>query len=164
MTLDAAARITEEEYISFSDGRGLSGEDRDKAIIVDLDGTLAVHNGARDPYDWEKCGDDFVEPVIHELVKMVAQRYRIIICSGRPERSRAICEEWLKEVARLHYARLYLRKDGDFRSDDIIKEEIFFDQIQQHFDVRFVLDDRQQVVDMWRRIGLKCLQVAPGDF
>jgi len=26
------------------------------------------------------------------------------------------------------------------------------------------LDDRQQVVDMWRERGIRCLQVAKGDF
>jgi hypothetical protein len=25
-------------------------------------------------------------------------------------------------------------------------------------------DDRQRVVDMWRRNGITCFQVAPGDF
>ena len=32
------------------------------------------------------------------------------------------------------------------------------------FDVKFVLDDRDQVVEMWRDMGLPCFQVAPGDF
>ena len=27
-----------------------------------------------------------------------------------------------------------------------------------------VFDDRQKVVDMWREIGLTCMQVAPGNF
>ncbi|MDJ0647343.1 MAG: hypothetical protein QNJ60_01435 [Xenococcaceae cyanobacterium MO_188.B19] len=28
----------------------------------------------------------------------------------------------------------------------------------------FILDDRQQVVDMWRSLGLTVFQVAEGDF
>ena len=39
-----------------------------------------------------------------------------------------------------------------------------FDQIiAPRFDVQFVVDDRQQVVDMWRSLGLRVVQVQdPG--
>ncbi len=30
--------------------------------------------------------------------------------------------------------------------------------------IEYVLDDRTQVVDLWRSLGLTCLQVAYGDF
>jgi hypothetical protein len=56
-----------------------------------------------------------------------------------------------------------MRKDGDFRADNVVKQEI----LDAHIDkdrVLFVLDDRQQVVDMWRRNGLTCFQVAEGNF
>ena len=32
------------------------------------------------------------------------------------------------------------------------------------YSASIVLDDRKQVVDMWRSLGLTCLQVADGDF
>ena len=49
------------------------------------------------------------------------------------------------------------------------------DELKQHWlddlfpgDIRdrivAVFDDRQKVVDMWRKNGLTCMQVAPGDF
>ena len=57
-----------------------------------------------------------------------------------------------------------MRKEGDHRRDSIVKKEIYDTLIKDEFDVEFVLDDRQQVVDMWREIGLKCLQVAEGNF
>jgi hypothetical protein len=31
-------------------------------------------------------------------------------------------------------------------------------------DIVCVFDDRQKVVDMWRDMGLTCMQVAPGNF
>ncbi len=38
-------------------------------------------------------------------------------------------------------------------------------EIKGKYFVRFVLDDRNQVVDMWRNeIGYACLQVYYGDF
>jgi hypothetical protein len=57
-----------------------------------------------------------------------------------------------------------MRKYGDFRQDSIVKQEIYEQLIAPDYDILCVLDDRQQVVDMWREIGLTCLQVAPGDF
>jgi len=30
--------------------------------------------------------------------------------------------------------------------------------------VKFVVEDRKRVVEMWRREGYTCLQVAPGNF
>ena len=56
-----------------------------------------------------------------------------------------------------------MRQDGDFRRDDIVKQEILDKYIDKDR-VLFVLDDRDQVVDMWRRNGLTCFQVAEGDF
>ena len=57
-----------------------------------------------------------------------------------------------------------MRKEGDNRPDEVVKEEIFNENIRGNYSVRFVLDDRSKVVDMWRQLGLKCLQVAEGDF
>lgn len=52
----------------------------------------------------------------------------------------------------------------DFRPDWVVKEEIYHNDIEPHFNVHFALDDRDQVVKMWRRLGLTCLQVADGNF
>jgi len=59
---------------------------------------------------------------------------------------------------------LFMRPDGDFRADNIVKQEIYDTHIKGKHDVLFVMDDRQQVVDMWRRNGLTCFQVAEGNF
>jgi hypothetical protein len=59
---------------------------------------------------------------------------------------------------------LFMRKTSDSRKDTIIKKEIFFDNINGLYNVRFVLDDRNSVVANWRSMGLTCLQVAEGDF
>jgi hypothetical protein len=58
-----------------------------------------------------------------------------------------------------HYRHLFMRRAGDSRPDQVIKREIL-DLIPKDR-VAYVLDDRQQVVDMWRAQGLTCLQVAP---
>jgi len=57
-----------------------------------------------------------------------------------------------------------MRETGSTEKDAIIKERIFRKEIEPKYDVKFILDDRDQVVKMWRSIGLKCLQVAEGAF
>lgn len=49
-------------------------------------------------------------------------------------------------------------------ADYIVKAELFDKYVRHNYNVIGVLDDRTQVVNMWRSMGLTCLQVAPGDF
>lgn len=60
--------------------------------------------------------------------------------------------------------QLYMRGEGATRKDSIIKEELFMEHVYRKYNVLFVLDDRNQVVDKWREMGLTCFQVAPGNF
>ena len=57
-----------------------------------------------------------------------------------------------------------MRPAGDRRRDSIVKAELFDRKVRDEYRVLVVLDDRKQVVDMWRSLGLTCLQVAEGDF
>jgi len=60
---------------------------------------------------------------------------------------------------------LYMRKQGDSTPDQILKAQWYNELSQQDKDrLICVFDDRQKVVDMWRSIGVTCLQVAKGDF
>jgi hypothetical protein len=57
-----------------------------------------------------------------------------------------------------------MRQTDDNRKDSIIKEEIYDAHIRGKYNVLFVLDDRDQVVQMWRSLGLTVLQCNEGDF
>lgn len=58
-----------------------------------------------------------------------------------------------------------MREAGNNEKDSIIKRRLFDTYIKDKYDIQFVLDDRNQVVDMWRKdLGLCCLQVDYGDF
>jgi predicted kinase len=133
------------------------------AIICDLDGTLCLHDG-RSPYDVSKCLSDKPNPPIVEIVnKYYHAGTDIIFCSGREEKFRELSMRWLNDHCELGY-NLFMRPTGDFRKDWIIKAELFDAHIRDSYNVRFVLDDRDQVVKMWRKMGLTCLQVAEGAF
>jgi len=139
---------------------------RSICIICDIDGTLAKMV-SRGPFEWDKVDQDEVnEPVRHiiERYTMFDSAYKIIMLSGRDGSSRELTEKWLEENGIL-YHHLYMRTAGDCRKDSIVKRELYDKYIAKTYNVLFVLDDRNQVVDMWRNeLGLTCLQVAEGDF
>lgn len=132
------------------------------AIIVDIDGTLAI-GCLRSPYDMTKILDDIPNKHICELVRVFSKTYKVIIVSGREDCARKDTELWLK-VNDVPFDIMYMRVTGDNRKDAIIKEEIYNEHIKPYYNVRYVLDDRKQVVDKWRSLDLCCLQVADGDF
>ena len=134
-----------------------------EAIICDIDGTLA-HIKDRSPYDWKKVGEDFLDNRIYKiLVEQKKLGKYVILLSGRDSSCKKETEEWLLKH-NVPYDALFMRKEGDQRKDNFVKYELFKNHIVEKFRIDFVLDDRNQVVKMWRQIGLKCLQVEDGDF
>ena len=140
------------------------------AVLVDIDGTLAL-KGDRHPHDLSRVHEDRPnEPVIEVVRALHHMRNFIVFMSGRNEgrdgEVRHATEQWLFD--HLEFAGgsyLYMRKYGDNRKDAIVKRELFDTHIRGIFNVRAVLDDRDQVVRMWRdELGLTCLQVADGAF
>lgn len=130
------------------------------AIICDIDGTLAHKNG-RNPYDPTRYKDDTVDYAISSLLELVT--CDIVLLSGRSELYRPTTLDWLHKHS-IKFNRLYMRPSNDNRKDANVKTELYMKYVEPEYDVVCVLDDRQRVVDMWREIGLKCLQVQPGDF
>jgi predicted kinase len=133
------------------------------AILCDLDGTLAILR--RSPYDSMACErDDLNEPIAQIIKNYHALGVKIILMSGREEKSRIPTTNWLK-YNNIPYDALYMRTTGDMRKDAVIKKELFEAHVKGQYYVQFVLDDRNQVVDLWRlELGLPCLQVNYGDF
>jgi len=135
-----------------------------RAIICDLDGTLALmHN--RDPYDATHCDKDALnEPVAKVLRNFYDSGYQILLVSGREECFYEPTVRFLEKHA-IAYHQLWMRNTKDFRKDALIKREIFDTEISGKYYIEFVLDDRNQVVDMWRKeLQLPCFQVRYGSF
>lgn len=132
------------------------------AILCDIDGTLA-HMKDRSPYDWGRVDEDDVDTTIKNLLNVLKKEHDIILISGRDGVCWEETTQWLKKND-IPYTRLFMRPENDNRQDSIVKREIFEQYIKGVYDIEFVLDDRNQVVEMWRSLGLKCLQVQEGDF
>lgn len=135
-----------------------------KAIICDLDGTLCLMNG-RSPFDASRCDEDLPNiPVVNMVKNYHHLGYKIILASGREDTFKPQTLLWLEKYE-VSYELLIMRKAGDFRKDAIIKKEIFTNHIEGKYYVELVLDDRNQVVDLWRNdLHLPCFQVFYGDF
>lgn len=144
----------------------------DAFVICDLDGTLCNITHRRhfvqgEKKDWKSffanvSGDTLNEGVADLLELFADDGYGILLVSGRPITPCGIpTEDWLKKHA-IRYDHLFMREGGDSRSDVIVKQEIL--DLLPKDRVDFVLDDRDSVVEMWRKNGLLTLQVAKGDF
>jgi predicted kinase len=132
-------------------------------FLYDLDGTVA-HTTDRSPYDFSRVKEDVVDDGIVDIINSVAaQGIQAIGFSGRDDICYDDTLDWLYEN-KVCNDELFMRKTGDKRKDSIVKLEMFNEHIRNNYNVWFVLDDRDQVVDIWRLLGLKCLQVEPGDF
>ena len=171
-----------------------------KTIIFDLDGTLAIIEKRRikagsptgkTPTPSKMNWDVFFDaenikldepniPVIKMAQTFHQDGFKIVIFSGRNDRSFHTTKEWLNQHG-VPFDLLVMRPDkfkdkswpiadGNpatpamrFMPDEILKKEML-DTFVDINDVFMVVDDRQKVVDMWRDLGLNTFQVAPGDF
>lgn len=158
-----------------------------KAIMCDLDGTLAIING-RSPYDATDCDvkDKPNVAVIECVLSMYNAGYDIVFMSGRDDRYRPETIRFIEKHCGFMVEasfpdkghrwepikyELFMRGQTnsepdkhDQRSDNVVKGELYDRFVKDKYDVLFVLDDRSQVVRLWRDIGLTTFQVNDGDF
>lgn len=139
-----------------------------KTVVIDLDGTLAnvnhrVHYLRCDKPDWDAFYTASDKDTPNEWCVRLIRAFLnlgipVRIVTARRDSERAKTEEWvLKNLGRLvpmNWVRVGTdtSKDADLKRDWLIsfgKEKILF-----------VVDDRQRVVDMWRKEGVVCLQCA----
>lgn len=142
----------------------LSGKDvRPSSILCDVDGTVARNTG-RGPFDWNRVGEDHPERDVMDLVDCYrnATGLPLIILSGRSDACRDLTLSWLRMF--LSFDSLLMREDGDYTPDWALKLQIYRMRIEPYTKIKAVFDDRKQVVDMWRSIGLRCYDVAGHTF
>ncbi len=153
--------------------------------VFDLDGTLAdlahrLHfikppKGQEDGFeaDWKAFyGACHADEPIKETIGLYRDLWEankhmwknlFVIASGRSEDCRYDTVMWLKEQG-IEYDALYMRAKDDHRADHIVKREMLAQMRGDGFEPIMAFDDRQQVVDLWRGEGIRCLQVAAEDF
>lgn len=129
-------------------------------VICDLDGTLALM-GDRDPYNAATCENDKVNINILDILKHehIDGDKDTFLLSGRPDTWRKQTENWLKANSIL-YTKLFMRKEGDSRPDEVVKKEIYENEIKDKYNVTLVIDDRLKVCRMWYALGLPLLRAG----
>lgn len=136
-------------------------------VVIDLDGTLA-NLDHRLPFvkqekpDWDAfyaaCTHDTINAWCYHLIRaLVGNGNAVKIVSARSKQVEDKTKAWLKaqyipEAVEL----IMLREEGDYTPDDDLKMKWLSQQNKA--EILFVVDDRQRVVDMWRKEGLVCLQ------
>ena len=146
-------------------------------VIFDLDGTLANIDARRKlatkpngKLDWDIFFDASNisldvpnEPVVKMAQLFAEDDFTVVIFSGRSNKTEKTTRSWLAHN-RVPFHKLVMRDDKrHFMPDNELKKQ-FLDEHVDIDDVFLVVDDRQQVVDMWRSLGLTVFQVAPGNF
>ena len=149
---------------------------KDKIVIFDLDGTLALIDDRRDlatkdngKFDWDVFfNPDNINldlpnvPVIQMANILHKQGFRIFILSGRSDVTKQATVNWLNDNG-IWWDHLVMRPQNHLYLPDNDLKQMWLDSIGKD-NVAMVFDDRNQVVDMWRDNGLTTFQVADGDF
>jgi len=153
-----------------------------KVIVFDIDGTIAntehrKHWVSSKPKNWAAWNAGMANDTPHADIKFIMDMLRfanvnhpdhedeiaIILCSGRGEETREVTRRWLNDNG-FTYEQLYMRSEGDYRKDSIVKVELL-EQIRKDWGPPFLwFDDREQVVQAIRAEGVRVLQVADGKF
>lgn len=161
------------------EGKGGAGCYREgfMIVIVDIDGTLAdishrIKYIQSDPKDWDKFYDNMVNdsPIYDVCIAVIAlaASYRIVYITGRPLSHKRQTLDWLQRYM-LPTGYLFMRSIGDRRQDYIVKKELYEREVKSLLPlhggkVHLAIEDRKQVVDMWRSLGITTLQPKDGDY
>jgi hypothetical protein len=151
-----------------------------KTVIFDLDGTLALIDERRKisiknngKMDWDTFFDpsnialDGPNTPVIETAKLFKKNgFKIVIFSGRSQVTESETRFWLEKFG-VPFDLLVMRSTSNefkFMRDDDLKEKWLNDIFPNKSEIFAVFDDRNKVVEMWRRNGITCFQVADGDF
>ena len=163
-----------------------------KTIIFDIDGTLAdiqhrTHFVTGKKKDFDAFNEAMIDDVPNEPIVRLHDAleyfgFQIVYVTGRLERYREVTTNFLRDISRYERLELHLHmrpedqrlelhlhmrpEDQRYLPDYQVKQEIL-NYILKSIDkenIIFAVDDRQQVVDMWRSNGITTLQVADGNY
>lgn len=141
-------------------------------IVFDLDGTLSDprfrEHYVRRPVgekDWKRFHEEASKDlpkagVLRAYLALEATGHEVQIWTGRDEKYRGLTLKWLAENG-IYNPTLKMRPENDRTPDDEMKSA-WIDEADRPVIMAF--EDRKRVVDMWRRRGILCAQVAEGDF
>lgn len=139
-------------------------------IVYDIDGTLCnvsslrhlVRNGYKKDFDAfhrESVNCPPIKWVLDGARADADEGYNVIQVTARQEKYRAVTSWWLAENY-VPSSALYMRANGDYRPDYVVKREIL-DRLLKKYDIVQAYDDNPAVVALWDEYNIPCV-VVPG--
>ncbi len=77
----------------------------------------------------------------------------MLIVTGRDAWAHKLTHQWLLEHLPLPPNGIYMRRDGDCRSNIDVKREIH-SRLAPKYDIRAAIDDDPEIVGLWQEIGI----------
>ena len=135
---------------------------RKPAVIVDMDGTLCdvstvVHLQA-EPDGFAAFHEGCAQCPPHQaVVDWCVDHYslgrEILIVTGRDAWAHEATVCWLLDHLPVPHAGVYMRSDGDFRSNTEVKREIH-SRLALTYDIHAAIDDDPEILGLWQEIGI----------
>jgi predicted kinase len=135
------------------------------AYIFDIDGTLA-HSPTRpmwDPTDEEIMEDEGYKATCEIVRALIKKGVHIIYLTGRSKKHEDITKKWIyEEICAQSNIELYMRREGDYRSDVVSKGRQYEKHIEGKWNILGVFEDRKTMIEMWQKRGIFVFDVGQG--
>lgn len=138
-------------------------EGLDEAIIIDLDGTLAINDGHRNWYEESKVYNDKVNEYLVKVINGLRNTHpmlKLIFVSGRKHECYEDTARFIRDKAKLPIWGLHMRPTLDTRKDAIVKIELYEEHIKGKYNIIAVFDDRPSVCEAWHKEGLPIFRLG----
>lgn len=134
---------------------------KQQCIICDIDGTISEKTD-RGIYDYSRVNEDReIEPVM-TLLRTIQSMIRIVFVTGREDVCREETIKWIDDHG-VHFFDLHMRKHGDNRRDEEVKQEILNEKVKTKYEVLLAIEDRKRVKYMWTQNNIFVLDVNQSD-
>jgi len=147
---------------SFESSKGKHGK---KAVIFDLDGTLADtvdpnghHKENHEGFRQHIRGADANQDMVDKVRKANEKGRDVVILTARSAHYRNDTKKWLHEKG-VQYDSLLMRPKDDSRKDKVVKKDILEKEVLPNFKVKKAYDDKEKNVKMFRKEGIKAKKV-----
>ena len=136
-----------------------------KAVIFDLDGTLADtndpkahHKDNHEGFRAHAAGADAIPEMVDKVRKAHKKGRDVVILTARSAHYRKDTKTWLNQHG-VPYDALFMRPVGDDRKDKVVKKSLLKEEVLPNFEVKKAYDDKKKNVKMFRNEGIKAKKV-----
>lgn len=129
-----------------------------KCVVVDLDGTFALHPDEPKRTDHSNCMNDEVnEDILESLDHNVFNSFPVIFLTKRSTKYQIETITFLQK----HFSGesyLIMRDDSDTDDSPTFKKKKLL-KLMEHFDIEICYEDDDRNIEMMRELGLKVIDV-----